>query len=377
VEAYSANLDFMKAAGKNNTLFYGIEYVNNDVTSTGTDEDVAAGTSVPGPSRYPQATWQSAAAYVSDQYRFSDQVLLQAGLRYNQFKLDARFDTTFYPFPFTTANLNNGSLTGSIGGVYRPSASWVISANLATAFRSPNVDDMGKVFDSEPGSVVVPNPDLEAEYAYSADLGVAKVFGDVAKIDLTGYYTSLENAMVRRDFTLNGEEYIIYDGVLSRVQAIQNAAVANVYGIQAGIEVKLPLGFSFSSDFNFQEGEEELDDGSTSPSRHAAPWFGVTRLAYKAQKLSLQLYALYQGTFEHEDLAEEEKAKYEIYAHDAEGNTYAPGWYTLNFKALYRLSDRWRVGAGVENLTDQRYRPYSSGISGPGRNFVLSLGLDF
>lgn len=377
VEAYSANLDFMKATGKNNTLFYGIEYVNNDVTSTGTDEDVAAGTSVSGPSRYPQATWQSAAAYVSDQYRFSDKFLVQAGLRYNQFKLDARFDTTFYPFPFTTANLNNGSLTGSIGSVFRPSSSWVISANLATAFRSPNVDDMGKVFDSEPGSVVVPNPDLEAEYAYSADLGVAKVFGEVAKIDLTGYYTSLENAMVRRDFTLNGEEYIIYDGVLSRVQAIQNAAVANVYGIQAGIEVKLPSGFGFSSDINIQEGEEELDDGSISPSRHAAPWFGVTRLAYDAEKLNIQVYALYQGKFEHEDLAEEEKAKDEIYALDAEGNTYAPGWYTLNFKAMYRLSDRWRVSAGVENLTDQRYRPYSSGISGPGRNFLLSLGLNF
>jgi hemoglobin/transferrin/lactoferrin receptor protein len=253
----------------------------------------------------------------------------------------------------------------------------VISANLATAFRSPNVDDMGKVFDSEPGAVVVPNPDLEAEYAYSADLGVAKVFGDTVKIDLTGYYTSLENAMVRRNFALNGEEYILYDGVLSRVQAIQNAAVANVCGIQAGIELKLPAGFSFFSSLSSQDGEEELDDGSVSPSRHAAPWFGVSRLSYEDAKLSLQLYALYQGEFRHEDLAEEEKAKTEIYALDADGNTYAPGWHTLNFKAMYRLSDYWRVSAGIENLTDQRYRPYSSGISGPGRNFVLSFSAIF
>ncbi|MFZ2055369.1 MAG: TonB-dependent receptor [Candidatus Aminicenantales bacterium] len=377
VEAYSVNLDFTKSTGKKSVLFYGLEYVNNDVTSTGTDEDISTGLSVPGPARYPQATWQSIAAYVSDQYRFSDKFLLQAGLRYNQFKLDAEFDTTFYPFPFTTANLNNGALTGSIGGVYRPSSSWVISANLATAFRSPNVDDMGKVFDSEPGAVVVPNPDLEAEYAYSADLGFAKVFGDTVKIDLTGYYTSLKNAMVRRDFTLNGEEYIIYDGVLSRVQAIQNAAVANVHGIQAGIEVKLPSGFSFSSDLNYQDGEEELDDRSISPSRHAAPLFGVSRFAYDDNKLNLQLYLLYQGEFKHEDLAEEEKAKTEIYALDANGNTYAPGWYTLNVKAMYRLSNLWRLSAGIENLADQRYRPYSSGISGPGRNFVLSLSTIF
>lgn len=377
VDAYSANFDFVKSTGRRNTLYYGIEYVLNDVTSTGIEEDVSIGVSLPGPARYPQATWKSIAAYMHDQYEVSDKFLMQAGLRYNQFILDAEFDTTFYPFPFTSANLNNGALTGSIGGVYRPSDTWVVSANVATAFRSPNVDDMGKVFDSEPGSVVVPNPDLEAEYACNVDVSIAKVFDDLLKIDLTGYYTSLQNAMVRRDFALNGHDYIIYDGVLSRVLAIQNAAVAKVYGIQAGIEVELPVGFGISSTVNYQKGEEELDDGTTSPSRHAAPWFGLFRLTYALDKLDMQLYAVYQGERKHEDMAEEEKGKYEIYAADANGNTYSPGWYTLNFKAMYHLTNHLNVSAGIENLTDQRYRPYSSGISGPGRNFVLSLGANF
>lgn len=377
VEAYSVNFDFIKSTGKRNTLYYGAEYILNDVTSTGIDENISTGLSLPGPSRYPQATWQSVAAYVNDQYKFSDQFLVQAGMRYNRFILNAEFDTTFYPFPFSTANLNNGALTGSIGAVYRPSDSWVISANLATAFRSPNVDDMGKVFDSEPGAVVVPNPDLDAEYAYNADFSIAKVFDDMLRIDLAGYYTSLGNAMVRRDFTLNGQEYIVYDGVLSRVQAIQNAAIAHVYGIQAGIEVKLPAGFSFSSDFNYQEGKEELDDGTTSPSRHAAPLFGVSRLTYTADKLNLQIYAEYQGERKHEDLAVEERGKDEIYAADENGNTYAPAWYTLNFDAMYRFTEYLRISAGIENLTDQRYRLYSSGISGPGRSFILSLGVNF
>jgi hemoglobin/transferrin/lactoferrin receptor protein len=377
VEAYSVNFDFIKSMGKRNTLYYGAEYILNDVTSTGIDENISTGLSLPGPSRYPQATWQSVAAYVNDQYKFSDQFLVQVGMRYNQFILDAEFDTTFYPFPFSTANLNNGALTGSIGAVYRPSDSWVISANLATAFRSPNVDDMGKVFDSEPGAVVVPNPDLDAEYAYNADFSIAKVFDDVLRIDLAGYYTSLGNAMVRRDFTLNGQDYIVYDGVLSRVQAIQNAAVAHVYGIQAGIEVKLPAGFSFSTDFNYQEGKEELDDGTTSPSRHAAPLFGVSRLTYTAYKLNLQIYAEYQGERKHEDLAVEERGKDEIYAADENGNTYSPAWYTLNFDAMYRFTEYLSISAGIANLTDQRYRLYSSGISGPGRNFILSLGVNF
>ncbi|MBK5213837.1 MAG: TonB-dependent receptor [Flavobacteriaceae bacterium] len=377
VAAYSVNLDFKKATGAKNTFFYGIEYVLDDVNSEGELTDISTGISEPGPARYPQAKWQSLAAYVTDEFKVSDQFTLSAGARYNHILLDAEFDTTFYPFPFTEANLSNGALTGSLGGVYRPDSSLVISANLGTAFRSPNVDDLGKVFDSEPGSVVVPNPDLKPEYAYNADLGIAKVFGDVVKVDITGYYTYLKDALVRRDFQLNGLDSIMYQGELSQVQAIQNAAIAKVYGVQAGVEVKLPKGFGFSTDVNFQKGEEELDNGKTSPSQHASPFFGVSRLNYMANKLSMELNVNYQAKRDFDDLPEGEKDKTEFYALDKNGNPYSPSWYTLNFKALYKMTDTFDVSGGIENLTDQRYRPYSSGISGAGRNFILALTAHF
>ncbi len=377
VGAYSANLDFIKITGEKNTFFYGVEYVLNDVNSEGELTDISTDISEVGPARYPQSQWQSLAAYITDEFKVADNLTLSAGARYNHILLDAEFDTTFYPFPFTEAKLSNGALTGSIGGVYRPDDSWVISANLGTAFRSPNVDDLGKVFDSEPGSVVVPNPDLKPEYAYNADLGIAKVFGDVVKVDITGYYTHLKDALVRRDFQLNGLDSIVYQGELSQVQAIQNAAIAKVYGVQVGVEVKLPKGFGFSTDVNIQKGEEELDNGETSPSRHASPFFGVSRLNYKANKLSMELNVNYQAKRDFEDLPEEEKDKTEIYALDENGNPYAPSWYTLNFKALYKMTDTFDVSGGIENLTDQRYRPFSSGISGAGRNFILALTAHF
>ena len=377
VGAYSANLDFIKSTGEKNTLFYGVEYVLNDVNSKGELTDISTEISEMGPARYPKSKWQSLAVYVTDEFKVTDDFTLSAGARYNYVLLDAEFDTTFYPFPFTEANLKNGALTGSIGGVYRPDDSWVISANLGSAFRAPNVDDVGKVFDSEPGSVVVPNPDLKPEYAYNADLGIAKVFGDVVKLDVTGYYTSLKDALVRRDFKLNGQDSIIYQGELSQVQAIQNAAVAHVYGVQAGIEVRLPKGFGFSTDVNFQKGEEELDNGETSTSRHASPFFGVSRLNYKANKLRMELNVNYQGKYDFDELPQGEKEKTEIYALDENGDPYAPAWYTLNFKALYKLTDTFDVSGGIENLTDQRYRPYSSGISGAGRNFILALTAHF
>jgi len=373
VVAYSANLDLRKSIGQSGELFYGLEWVLDQVESTGIERNIITGTSVPGPSRYPQADWLSYAAYLSYQHQWTPKIMSQAGLRYNGIGLKAEFDTSFYPLPFEQAQLNTDALTGSIGFVFKPSTLWNLRANMATAFRAPNVDDIGKVFDSEPGAVVVPNPDLAPEYALSWDLGVAHMLGKKLKIDLSGYFTQLDNALTRRDFTLNGATEIVYDGVLSRVQAIQNAAEAQVYGIHTGIELKLPSGFELTSDLNWQKGTEEMDDGSTSPARHAAPWFGATRLWFRAQNLVIQGYTQYSGGFSHDELAVEERSKTEIYALDAQGNPYAPGWHTFNVKAQYSLDDHIDLIAGIENITDQRYRTYSSGISAAGRNLILAL----
>jgi len=377
VDASSVNLDFTKLIKEKHTINYGLEYIFNKVTSTGTDEDITSGEIVPGPSRYPQSKWASYAAYLTYQYNVTEKFNLQAGARYNLYSLNCEFDTTFYPFPFTTADINNGALTGSLGLVFNPTEKWTMSADFSTGFRSPNVDDVGKIFDSEPGSVVIPNPDLKAEYAYNAEIDIAKVFGDFLKIDLVAYYTYLQDAMVRRDYTLNGQDSIMYDGEMSRVQAMQNAAFATVYGVQAEVEVKIPAGFGFSSQINYQKGDEELDDGTTSPLRHAAPWFGMSSLTYSADKLKMDLYATYSGEVRYENLPPEEQDKDYMYARDNDGNPYSPAWYTLNFKVMYQITDILSVSGGVENLTDIRYRPYSSGITAPGRNIILSLRANF
>lgn len=373
VEALSANVDFIKAFSEKDEINYGVEAVYDDVTSTGIDENILTGEKLTGPARYPKSDWGSYAAYATFKHKFSEKFDLVGGLRYNQYVLNATFDTTFYPFPYTTAKINDGALTGSFGFVYNPTEKWSISANASTGFRSPNVDDLGKVFDSEPGSVVIPNPDLEAEYAYNGEISIAKVFGEFMKLEATGYYIYLNNALVRRDFTLNGLDSIVYDGELSQVMAVQNAAFAQVYGVQAGMEIKFPVGFSLSSRFNWQKGSEELDDGTTSPLRHAAPWYGQSSLNYSAQKLKLSFYTVYSGEVSYANMPEEERGKAYMYATDTDGNPYSPSWLTFNFKAQYQLNDNFSFNAGIENITDLRYRPYSCGIVAPGRNFVAGV----
>lgn len=379
VQAYSVNLDLTKRQGEKSQWFYGLEGVLNRVGSSGTNQNANTGVREPGPTRYPQADWSSLAAYLSHARELGARSTLQAGLRYNLFGLRADFSQNlpFYPFPFRESNNNDGALTGSLGWVLRLPRQWTFRINGSTAFRAPNVDDVGKVFDSTPGAVVVPNPAVKAEYAYSGELGLAKIFGEKLRVELTAYYTLLDQALVRRPFVLNGATELVYAGELSQIEAIQNAAQARVFGGQATLEWSLAPGWKLESTLNLQDGEEELDNGDKSPLRHAAPLFGRTQLTYQHRLLTLQLYALYQGTITYANLAAEGRATAYLFAPDGEGNPYAPAWHTLNAKLLFPLSATIQCSAGVENLTDQRYRPYSSGLAGAGRNVVLALSARF
>ncbi|MHA7055655.1 TonB-dependent receptor plug domain-containing protein [Aquimarina sp. M1] len=374
VDAYSANLDFEKNLDKKTTIYYGLEYILNQVSSDGSEVRVSSNDITDAPSRYPDgSTWQSIAAYTSIKSKLSEELRFQGGIRYNRIILYSEFDDTFFDFPFTEANLDTEAFTGTAGISWLPNDILQWKLNFSTAFRAPNIDDVGKIFDSEPGSVVVPNPDLEPEYAYNGEIGVTANVGENFKIDLATYYTQLDNALVRRDFTLNGETEVLFGGELSNVQAIQNAANAQIYGFEAGISYDFIKNWNLSSQYTFTGGEEELDDGSVSPSRHVAPQFGSTNVTYTNKKWMINLSAIYNGQFDFEDLSPSQQNNDFLYALDENGNPYSPSWYTVNIRSRYRFTKNLETTLTIENITDQRYRPYSSGIAGAGRNFILSL----
>ncbi len=377
VNAYSLSADFTKKLRKHR-LFYGAEYVYNKIGSYGMQTDITTGEKAPTASRYPDdSSWQSLAAYVSGQFKWTEDLTVQTGLRYNQILLNATFDDAFYDFPFEEADLNFGNVTGSAGLNWQTNETLNLRLNLGSAFRAPNIDDIGKIFDSEPGSVVVPNPDLKAEYAYNAEVGAGLRLGEKLRLDISTYYTRLNNAMVSRDFNLNGETTIDYQGEPSTVQAIQNAASADVYGLEAGLEYLFTKNLKLTSQITITEGSQEEDDGSDAPLRHAAPTFGNTHLIYRMKRWKFDASAVYNGQFDFDELAPSQVGNAYLYALDADGNPYSPRWYTLNLYSEYQIAKNWKATAALENITDQRYRPYSSGISAPGRNFIVALKYRF
>ncbi len=375
VDAYSFNLDLEKRFSPKTQFFYGLEYVYNQVTSKGAEENILNGVSLPAVSRYPNgADWQSAAIYSSIKYKPNSKFVFQSGLRFNHIISKANFEenNTFLNLPFKNSKSQSGALTGTAGISWSPNNNIQWKLNASSAFRAPNIDDIGKVFDSEPGSVVVPNENLRPEYAYGGELGVKLNFDKKLIIDMSTYYTYLDNALVRRDFTLNGESQIIYDGELSNVQAIQNASKAWIYGFEVGLKMILTNHLLFSSQYSIIGGTEEVGNIEV-PIRHVSPNFGNAHLIWSNNTFKIDAFANFNGELSFNELAPSEIEKAYLYALDSSGNPFSPSWYTLNLRTLYRLNNSTTLTTSIENITDQRYRTYSSGITAPGRNFIISL----
>ena len=144
--------------------------------------------------------------------------------------------------------------------------------------------------------------------------------------------------------------------------------------MQAGIDVSFGLGIVLRRTISYQYGEEESEDSLLYyPKSHVPPLFGSTHLIYERKKFKFDVYADYNAAMAFEDLPLTERNDNAPYAKDANGNPFVPAWWTLNFKAAYYINKYLALNAGIENITDQLYRPYASGISAPGRNFIIAL----
>ena len=376
VTVLSVNAHFNKNIGKGQQLFYGGQWDFNKVNSTGVEKNILTDETAVIASRYPDGGSKShqAGIYFSYKKNFRKVPLsLLTGIRFSLSGLSSNFaDTSFYHLPYDQIGINNQSVTGNAGLVYRP-GQWQFSLNFSSGFRAPNLDDVAKIFDSEPGNVVVPNEHLKSEMLYNADFGIKKSFWQKADVEISLFYAYLSNAMVRRDFLLNGQDSIVYDGQLSKVQAVVNTGYARVYGVSFESEMQIVKGLGLKSNLTYIKGKDDENKAL----RHVPPLYGSVVLFYEQSKLRMELGTDFNGQISYENLAPSEQDKAYMYALDNSGLPYSPAWWTLNLRGSYAFSEHMLTSLAMENMFDKAYRPYSSGISAPGVNFILTLRYSF
>lgn len=367
---FSLNADAEKKLSASTQLFWGTELTHNKLESKGFSRNIESNYKELIASRYPDnSKLSSLAFYTNIKHKLNSNWVLNSGIRYSHVWIISQLDRTYYNFPFTKLDLSTGAFNGGVGLTYNSDSGWNMKINVSSGFRAPNIDDIGKVFDSEPGKVVVPNKDLKPEQIYSADFNLSRNFKQVFFIDFNVFYSFLNKAMTRGDFLFNDQKTILYDDVESQVQAIVNADNAKVYG--ATIQCILKINHYLSATANWSISSGKYKDNT--PVRHVPPTFGTFKIDYSSNKFTSGFELEYNGRIKYSDLATVEQDKPYLYALDKNKNPYSPQWAIISWKNIYKLNKKFNINLGIENILDKRYRTYSSGIAGAGRSFVVGI----
>ncbi|MCC6369702.1 MAG: TonB-dependent receptor, partial [Bacteroidia bacterium] len=375
VSVLSVNIDAFKRVKEKHELRYGAELQNNDVKSTAKNLNMATNTESLAATRYADGGNKTNlfGLYLSHAYEVSKNFVISDGLRFSVNTLKSTFsDTVFFKFPYKTAEQNNNALTGNLGFTWKEDNNYKISLLVNTGYRSPNVDDMTKLFESGGGILIIPNSNVKPEYVTNFEMGISKVFDKNYKFDVTAFYSAIENIMVLANDTYNGQDSVIFNGLKSKVQSMQNKNRGHIYGFTAGAQLDFNRNLSFKTVINYTYGR--YNDSKTDtvlPLDHIPPVFGQSSLIYKEKNIDAEFFVRYnskKNTSEYSNSGEDNAA---FSANPAKG--FMPGWFTLNIRAGYNITKNFRVNMAFENMTDNRYRVFASGINAPGKNFIISL----
>jgi len=321
-------------------------------------------------SRYPDggSSAKDIYAYGKLKLPINKKIKLTIGSRYNQNYLQANFeDTLTFNFPFNKIKNNNSSLIKSINLSFKIGNKNNLNLAYYGGFRNPNIDDIGKVFSKNDSYVVVPNVNLEAEYANNYELSFLRK-NETLTLNTALFFTEINNAINREFSTINGNDSMIYDGEMMRIQMNKNIESATIYGLNINANYKLNKSLTFKANYNYLKGLTM----EKNPLSHIPPINGKFYINYKYKKNQFELFTKFN--------AEKKATEYDSGGVDnLEEATIdgSPAWYTLNFSYNSKIDDTLSFSIAIENITDIHYKTFGSGLSASGRNIILSLCTNF
>lgn len=397
VNIYSVNGDFFVplTKDKTRTFTYGFELAYNDIASNsfGRTLNIDNG-EINGfsgdfkvQSRYPDggSDFLTSAIYLGYRQDLNSKSTLNTGIRFTNInKSETWIDETFLTLPNKHISKNNSAITATLGYVYKPNKNWQLNGVLSSGFRSPNIDDVGRVREKS-GNVTIPNIHISPEFAYNAEIGIQKYFNN-RKFRIGGnfYYTLLDN-YIQRAFLFNPDgsnQQFLFDGEFGNAVTNQNMGTAYIWGYTLNYLGKLSNTIDTSGFITYTKGRTYDTD---EPMSSIPPLFGQFEINYKKDKFELGSVFRFNAKKDIEDFNIPEG----IDNHDLtpvlnpnatnETDIFygSPSWMTLGINGRYSVNDNFSVQARLDNVFDEHYIEFASGVASPGRNLSVSFTASF
>ncbi len=365
------NFDFQKEISQKHTLEYGGSFYHNMLSSSAFSTNVQSlerQTNIL--TRYPSdgSSLSQFGLYLHHKWDILQNFFLNVGSRFAHQQVAFNYDQNdpfLWPAYYYEGIENQSSSLVWMAGLNYQGERFQAKLLSGTSFRAPNIDDLAKVR-VKIDEITIPNPDLSPEKTLNIEANL-QYTAEIFKMGISGFASQIDDLIIRRPFTLPDGSGVYVQGQDSLlVTANVNAKTGTVKGISLVAELEPLKNITLSNTLTITDGESETN-GEISPLDHIPPLYGKAELKYSSAKTDQRLVVYYNG-----------EKPIDQYGGSADNPEYAttdgtPAWSTLNYYSSFRLNNGFQIQAAVENIFDIHYRPFASGVSAPGRNFILTL----
>lgn len=365
---YSVNNENSNERSNSSDLYYGEYQFQRRFANSGlvlTAGAVGQGTSV-NAELYGDTTYRSQnfAGYLQLEKKFFDKLNISVGGRYE-------YNALFSPEVVNGEEIPGGKVTESkpvfrVGANYQAAKFTYLRASWGQGYRYPTVAE--KFIRTDLGGIFIsPNPNLESETGWTAELGIKQGFklgGFAGFVDVSGFLSEYQNMLEFsfRDLFITGfQSFNVGDTRISGAE-ISIGGQGQLFGGKTS----LVGGYTFITP-RFQEWDPDFPDNTfpeTQAQRNVA--FSTSEeniLKYRNRhsakidletqwgNFSLGLAGIYNSRVENIDWIFEALIVPQL----AEWRAEETGYLLTNARMAYRFGDKYKISLLVDNMTNEAY----------------------
>lgn len=306
--------------------------------STGMVATTVAGESFPNKLFPDTTTWQ-AGLYLQDEFTYG-RVDVVPAVRLDWYSLRVHPDAEFFRSAQTVAasaarDLDAFAVSPKLGVTYRLTPTYSLYGQYARGFRAPPYDTANFGFSNRVfGYTILPNGDLQPEYANSVEAGLRGAFADGSSFQLVGFYNRYTDFIATQPL-----------GTQAGLQVFQyrNLSSVQIYGAEARADWRIGPEWRLRGALAYARGE---DLETNQPINGVNPLTGTLGLSWRAPEASrlagLGAEVNLTGAVRNTRVAT--PTDYET-----------PAYAVLDLAARYDLGRSVSLNVGLFNVTDTRY----------------------
>ncbi len=346
-DLYGGTLQTDWALFDSHLVSLGAEFTRENVTNKSVETT--------GPQEYQfEGSQQTIGLFLQDEWNIIEDVTITTGIRQSWTKTSLDHDDKQ---PGYSESVDDSSLVGNIGVVYKGFENFAIRAQYSQGYRIP---DLASQFTGT-GIYLKPNPDLKPEKSYNYEVGV-RYNDDNLSVDTSVFYNKIDDVMTTRVIG-----YI--PGTVWSLNETVNAATYESYGVELATSYRIPgTGFMPYGNVTLMHTNLQHETYSTNDNRVPEAW---GTLGVKWERKFGESTRLFT------DLAYRMSDNYKYDGGDGQIWYEHKGGQTANFSIGVEGGEEHKYSAilSLKNLFNQEYEPdyYYS----PGFHAVLSLSYEF